>query len=160
MLFGIGGHDRLDGGGGNDTINGGTGHDLMLGAAGNDKLYGQTGRDMLIGGTGHDYLDGGRDDDIVIGGPTDYDTDATALLAIMAEWTSNSSAATRVLRLRGLQSGGANGPFILTAGGNVRADFSVDKLFGDAGSDWLLRSMSDADVVLDRSSPQDRQHHF
>jgi Ca2+-binding RTX toxin-like protein len=159
-LYGLKGHDQLDGGSGRDILDGGLGHDLLLGGAGNDKLIGQTGRDILIGGAGSDFLHGGKDDDILIGGTTDHDNNAAAVLAIMVEWISNAPAATRISHLSGLQSGGANGTLLLSPGGTVHADGSIDQLYGYLGNDWFLQSISDADAVRDRNPRQDRLHRF
>src|SRR5262249_58005637 len=61
-------------------------------------LTGGTGRrNLLIAGGSASVLIGADDDDLLIGGTTDYDTDVTALLAIMSEWTrTDEDYATRV----------------------------------------------------------------
>ena len=104
----------IDGGAGNDILLGGTGNDTLKGAGddwlsggvGNDTLLGGGGRDILIGGMGADSLnfttgpsatcDG--DDDIVIGGRTSYDTNQTAIAAIMAEWIKPATFTSRVTK--------------------------------------------------------------
>ena len=85
----------LYGGPGNDVLLGGRGDDVLLGGVGNDLLLGYRGRDFLIGGEGRDYLFGGSDEDLLISGYTIFDDDESALLAIMAEWTSSHSFADR-----------------------------------------------------------------
>ena len=90
----------LDGGLGDDILTGSSGNDILLGGEGDDKLLGNGGRDVLIGGDGHDSLTGGAGDDLLIGGATIHDNTPTALLAILAEWTSASDYATRAKNLR------------------------------------------------------------
>ena len=46
-LFGLGGHDRLDGGRGDDALDGGSGNDLLIGGQGNDRLTGGAGADTF-----------------------------------------------------------------------------------------------------------------
>ncbi len=58
---------------------------LMPIGDGDDRIDGGRGRDLLIGGRGRDYLNGGGHDDILIAGWTDYDTNLSALDAVMAE---------------------------------------------------------------------------
>ena len=83
------------GGEGNDRIKGGRGNNLLFGDDGDDLLVGGQGRDLLIGGLGADRIVGNSDDDILIAGTTDFDASDAALRAIMAEWTSGRSYATR-----------------------------------------------------------------
>src|SRR5262249_35026135 len=86
----------LYGGDGNDTLHGGAGNDVLPGGAGNDPLHGGQGQDLLIGGTGADDLVGNADGDLLIAGTTAHDDNQEALCAIMAEWTSSHSYASRV----------------------------------------------------------------
>ncbi len=91
----------LNGGLGEDLLTGSVGNDILLGGEGDDKLLGGGGRDVLIGGDGHDSLTGGVGDDLLIGGATAHDNTPTALLDILAEWTSPlSDYATRAKNLR------------------------------------------------------------
>ena len=93
-----------------------------------------------------------------IGGATDYDTNAVALLAIIAEWDqAGVSYGTRVSHLLGggkgkNVSGGLNGPYLLN-GTTVRDDASTDTLIGGSGTDWFLvrtKGITDKDVVTDK----------
>jgi Ca2+-binding RTX toxin-like protein len=84
---------------------------VLTGHGRNEQLTGAQGRDLLIAGTGAATLHAGVGDDILIGGSTNYDiggnsgkTDdkrLTALEAIMAEWGSTDSYATRLNALAG-----------------------------------------------------------
>ena len=59
-------------------------------------IDGGAGRDILIAGASGATLNGGAGEDILIAGTTDYDTNDTALLAIMSEWTrTDEDYATR-----------------------------------------------------------------
>ncbi len=51
-----------------NTLYGLAGHDTLDGSFHNDTLYGGDGWDILYGGYGNDLLDGGRDNDILYGG--------------------------------------------------------------------------------------------
>ena len=63
----------------------------------------------MIGGTGADLLQGGGGDDLIIGNGTAFDSDLTALLALMAEWgRTDANYETRVNHLKGTLTGGLN----------------------------------------------------
>jgi hypothetical protein len=110
---------------------------------------GGLGRDILIGGAGKAELDAGAGDTILIGGTTDYDNNAAALAAILAEWSSSDDYATRIARLMGTMSGGLNGSYLLNAS-TVHDNGQADTLVGGAGLDWFLAGM--ADVIRNRTS--------
>ena len=93
------------------------------------------GRDLLIGGNGADQLFGGGGDDILVAGSTAFDEDPDSLQAIMAEWTSGNSYATRVNNLRG--GGGANDTVTLDST-TVVDEGAADTLWGQTGQDWFL----------------------
>jgi titin len=161
----------LYGGEGDDRLKGGGGHSVLLGNEGNDLLAGGSGNDVLIGGEGEDRLVGNADEDILIGGTTDFDDLEEALCAIVDEWTSNASYATRVAHLSGL-AGGLNDGFFLTTGsapvlGNhhhrhvrrrhgrdcpvlddvagaatVHDDNARDLLTGSEGKDWFFANLA------------------
>ncbi|WP_162820212.1 calcium-binding protein [Microvirga calopogonii] len=72
ILFGLDGHDTIDGGIGNDTLWGGDGGDTLIGVstiAGSDvdELHGEQGNDSIVGGA-EDVLYGGAGDDTLEGG--------------------------------------------------------------------------------------------
>lgn len=165
VLSGLNGNDFLFGGSGNDWLSGGDGHDVLVGNGGNDTLAGNAGRDLIIGGTGADNgetdlvpvgIDGGGGDDLLIAGTTAYDADLSALMAIMAEWTSGNSYATRVSNLR--NGTGLNGGNVLRVAGDAGAgpttvfdDDAVDNLRGQAGLDWFFANVLE-DILLDRNA--------
>ncbi len=139
----------LYGGAGNDVLVVSTGNNVLLGGTGDDVLYGGSGRDLLIAGRGADVVFGNGGDDLAIGGTTAYDANDAALTAIMAEWTSGHSFATRVANLS--NTGGSlasrlNGDFFLLGSGSgqtVFNDGASDYLSGGFGSDWLLAGPED-----------------
>jgi hypothetical protein len=142
------GNDLLFGDGQDNTLVGNDGADVIVGNDGNDNLNGNRGRDVIIGGNGSDTLGGGDDDDLEIGGRTSYDANTTALQAILAEWTSANSYATRVNDLRtgvGLSAGN-----YLQATGASRTVFddgSADTVTGGRGLDWFFQATGD--VITD-----------
>ncbi|MCX7417976.1 MAG: cadherin domain-containing protein [Planctomycetia bacterium] len=149
-IKGLDGNDTLTGGLGNDTLDGGTGNDVLDGEGDADSLVGGIGRDLLIGGAAADTLAGGADEDILIGGTTSLSGNTAALTAIMAEWTSANSYATRIANL--LNGGGANGTTKLNTTTVQNDANAADTLNGSATApnnsdlDWFFQSAND---VLD-----------
>src|SRR5438105_7784816 len=94
-------------GNGNDTLNvsGSSANNVLVGGGGTDRLIGGQGRDILIGGAGQATLQAGSGGDILIGGTTDYDNNAAALAAFLAEWGSADSYSTRMARLTNTTGG-------------------------------------------------------
>jgi hypothetical protein len=145
----------MDGGEGNDDLNGGGGANVVVGGDGDDMLVGGSNRDILIGGRGADRLVGNGGEDLLIAGYTAFDGDYAALCAILAEWNSSRSYATRVANLQGTGSGSTfasrlNGNYFLTASGSGRTVFDdgdADVLTGSAGRDWFFANL--AGGVLD-----------
>jgi Ca2+-binding RTX toxin-like protein len=142
---------------GNDTLHAGAGNDVLVGGAGNDVLQGGQGRDLLIGGVGADTLNGNGDDDLLIAGSTAFDGNLAALDAVMVEWTSPRSYATRVANLRGTGSGPrSNDHYFLTVSGpdaTVFDDGAVDVLHGGSEMDWFFASLSQ-DIISGRSDSE------
>ncbi|HKB02490.1 MAG TPA: PKD domain-containing protein, partial [Gemmataceae bacterium] len=132
----------LYGGAGNDVLMGGAGNNVALGEDGDDTLLGSLGRNLLIGGAGADKLIGRPGDDILVGGSTTHDANETALLAIMAEWTSGADYQTRIAHLRGTTPGGLNGSYVLDAA-TVIDDLAPDRLHGSGGLDWFFTGVGD-----------------
>jgi uncharacterized protein (TIGR03118 family) len=128
----------LDGGAGNDTIFAGGGPDVVLGGPGNDFLHAGLGRDLLIGGTGKDWLFGNGNSDVLIGGETTHDDNSADLLAILAEWNSSDSYATRISKLK---SGTGGLPALNST--TVLDDGVADQLFGGPGQDWFFKGPHD-----------------
>jgi hypothetical protein len=131
-LFGGVGNDLAYGEGGNDKLYGESGSDVLIGGLGNDRLVGSRGRDLLIGGDGRDQLQGNEDEDVLVGGLTTHDENAAALLAILAEWNSPRSFASRVQNL----TDGTGSPtrlnesFFLELGSTVLDDQDSDQFLG------------------------------
>jgi hypothetical protein len=132
----------------------GGGNDILIGGTGDDILIGGRGRDILIGGMGSDVLVAGQGDDILIAGKTSYDHNALALRAVLNEWTSGDSYATRVNDILGRTAAGfdLNATYFLNSS-TVQDDHAVDFLDGGAGRDWFIADTTGqtgpCDVVLD-----------
>jgi uncharacterized protein (TIGR03118 family) len=137
----------LDGGAGNDSIYAGGGPDALLGGPGDDALFGGPGRDLLIGGTGKDKLHGNINSDILIGGSTTHDDNNADLLAILAEWNSSDSYATRIDKL----TNGTGGLPALNSS-TVVDDGVADQLFGGPGQDWFFKGLHDITDALTSSA--------
>jgi hypothetical protein len=126
-------------GSGNTTLSaaGSSANNVLVGGGGKDSLTGGAGRDVLIGGTGPSSLRAGAGGDILIAGRTAYDTNAAALLAILAEWGRTDRVyADRVRDLFGAGSGGLNGASVLAPQAITPAG-GTDQLFGGMGLDWF-----------------------
>jgi hypothetical protein len=105
-------HNDIIRGVGNDTIVGG-GNDILIGGQGAANISAAgSGRSILIGGklTAAQTLTGSTQDDIFIGGYTSYDSyslaNDQALMAILAEWTSADSVATRTIVVKATDTTG------------------------------------------------------
>lgn len=149
LLKGGQGSDWLDGGAGNDRLSGMAGDDVLLGGAGDDLLMGGSGRDLQIAGLGTDRVEGNADEDILIAGFTLFDDNATALNAIMAEWTSGNSYATRVANITN-GTGLTQGYQLWADAGALQSVFnddSHDVLCGGAGIDWFFANVSGSGVL-------------
>jgi hypothetical protein len=84
---------------------GGPDTNILVGNGGN-TLTGGAGRNLLIAGPTASTLTGNSDEDILVGGTTDYDMNAGALTAIMAEWSrTDLTYAQRVQDLLNGQDG-------------------------------------------------------
>jgi Ca2+-binding RTX toxin-like protein len=136
----------LDGGAGNDSVRAGGGPGVVLGGSGDDSLFGGPGRELLIGGTGKDTLHGNAGSDILIGGETTHDGSTADLLAILAEWNSSDSYATRIDKL----TNGTGGLPALNST-TVIDDGVTDHLFGGPGQDWFFKGAHDITDALTAS---------
>jgi large repetitive protein len=141
-------------GSGNDELVGGSGNNVLVGGGGADTLIGGTGHNILIAGTGPSKLystqlgvaasvNGGS---ILIAGSTSYDHNDSALSAIMAEWGSSDSYATRVAKI---SNGSLPGGVALNTS-TIVASKAVDELFASTGYDWFW-SLSPVDQILNLS---------
>jgi Ca2+-binding RTX toxin-like protein len=126
-----------------------------VGKAGTYTLYCDAGRDVLIGGLGADNINGGTDDDLLINGTTFYDANVPALQAIMNEWASANSYATRINNLR-LGAGLSAGNYLQAAGAGrtVFDDGTADNQTGGAGLDWFFTGTGDAITDLGNGGPE------
>ena len=134
---------------GSVTLQGNGGDDVLIGGSKNDSLIGGAGRDLLIGGAGADTLGNtlsgtGGGDDILIGGTSSLSNNVVALNAVMAEWTSANSYASRVFNL--FNGGGVNGTTMLNKLTVQNDSSSADRLTGGSEIDWFFQSSGD---VLD-----------
>jgi hypothetical protein len=138
-------------GSGGDHISaaGSAANNVLTGHGANEVLTGGQGRDMLIAGTGAATLNAGVGDDLLIGGSTSYDIGSSSgmtydqqlasLYAIMAEWGSTDSYATRLSAL---------GSYLNTS--TVHDNSSghtavADQLVGNANAnDWFFAGVNDA----------------
>ncbi len=162
-VAGGGGNDVIRGDGGNNMLAGNQGNDIILGGGGNDVINGNAGRDILIGCAGADVILGNADEDLLIAGTTDHDDVQSALNAILAEWSSSASYATRTGHILGTISGGLNGAVLLNgnsgAGQTVFNDSEVDTLTGNGGVDWYFANQDgvlgvDLDIVTDKAAAE------
>jgi hypothetical protein len=139
----------IRGGGGNDTIVGGGGNDILIGGQGAASLSAAgSGRSILIGGKSSvpQTLTGSAQDDLFIGGYTNYDSYSLAhdqaLLAILAEWTSGDSEATRESKIT--HGVGPGGRYKFKLGGTVFGDGASDTINGNGAesgdTDWVINS--------------------
>ncbi len=142
---GIGLSTLLYGDAGNDRIKGGNGASILVGGEGDDALTGGNARDILIGGSGADQINGGPGDDLLVAGLTAFDSNDAALIAVLAEWTSNRNFATRIGNISGAGSGPRlNGNIFLRADDvdpmkvTIFDDLSADSLIGSSGQNWLV----------------------
>jgi hypothetical protein len=130
----------LSGDSGNDTLraNGSAGRNVLVGGVGNDVMTGSNGRDILIGSSGLDALRGSSGEDIVVADWTNHDGNASALAALMAEWSrTDADDLTRIRHIAGIETGGLNRTSLLRAA-SVHTDAKIDSLFGEGGLDWFL----------------------
>lgn len=128
-----------------EHVTGGSGNDLLVGNASANRLQGGAGRDVIIGGFGADTLLGGLDDDLLIGSSTIYDQDASALGAILSEWSSSRSYAARIEKLR---SGVGSGRRVKLNAAAIRTDTAANVITGNEGLDWFFGSL---DEITDES---------
>jgi Ca2+-binding RTX toxin-like protein len=167
VLRGVYGVENIDGGKGNDSLTGDANNNIIRGGGGNDTIVGGGGNDILIGGpgaaslsaagSGRSILIGGKStvpqtltgstqDDIIIGGYTSYDSYSLAhdqaLLAILAEWTSADSEATRESKISSGVGPGSKDKFNLLA--TVFSDGASDTINGNGAesgdTDWIINT--------------------
>jgi hypothetical protein len=135
-------------GGDHISADGSAANNVLTGHGSNEVLTGGHGRDLLMGGTGAATLNAGVGDDILIGGSTNYDIGSTsgmtydqqlaALEAVMAEWGSADSYATRLSALSSYLN-------TSTVHDNYSSGKPVaDQLLGNAlANDWFFAGVND-----------------
>jgi len=111
-----------------------------VGGGRTSTLTGGSGRDILIGGGGPALLNAGKtsadDGDILIGGSTSYDTNLSALLTLMTEWSrTDIPYLERVQDLFGNGARGYTGPLLNPL--TIARDTAINQLSGSNGMDWL-----------------------
>ncbi len=140
----------------NDNLTGDAGNNVLVGLAGKDILTGGDGRDLLIGGQDPDVLSGGLGEDILIGGTTLWDTNPTALAAIMAEWsltkTRTGADYDYNARIATLRDPHFSFPLIMAS--SVKDDNATDQLTGgkDLDKDWYFGLIEE---IKDRQSGEE-----
>jgi Ca2+-binding RTX toxin-like protein len=124
------------------SVIGGVGNNILVGDANPNRLAGGSGRNLIIGGAGSDTVTGGGDDNILIGGATIWDSNMTAIQAIMQEWTNpNLTFNARVNALRrGIV---VNNVTYALNRNTVSADSSPDSLIGGRGQNWFFFDFDD-----------------
>jgi hypothetical protein len=98
------------------NVTGSIGNDILVGDANANILRGGTGRNFIIAGAGADQLFGGGGDNLLIAGYTLYDRNLVALDAVMKEWTSGDSYATRVRKIGAGVAGSDSNTYALVGG--------------------------------------------
>jgi len=146
VVIGISQIQNVRGGSGSNTLTGNAQGNILIGGTGADVLTGGSGVSLLIGGKGADQLKGGSGGDLLIGGSTDFDSNNTALMAILAEWQSNAPYVVRISHLT--MGGGLNGSNKLLANVTVHDDGAADGLTGGAALtpgalDWFFKGSLD-----------------
>jgi Ca2+-binding RTX toxin-like protein len=135
------------------------GNDILVGDANANVFTETAGRNILIGGAGADTLTGGAFGDILIGGTTDYDINAAALQALLANWSrTDLDYSHRVaLLLAGVSYTDNSGSHTaVLKGTTVHDDGVVDTLTGGSNpnpSNWFFAHQTGAkDKVNNRKA--------
>jgi len=153
LAWGDFGPDRILGGEGADTLHGLAGDDDLQGNLHDDTIFGGAGADLIVGGRGDDEIHGGGGNDLVWGGFEDVADSRTAFDLTHPDNFENpagfDAAESRIptgytppriapVVALGLSIGSDSELDPATADelGNP-AEFN-DRLFGDAGTDWIF----------------------
>jgi hypothetical protein len=147
---GVANIQNVHGGNGGNTLTGNGQGNILVGGSGTDRITGDTGASLLIGDAGADTITGGSGGDILIGDSTVFDpmtfNDENALMAILAEWQSADSYATRFTDINTGTGGGLNGAARLNFGITVKDDSVADTITAAASSaalDWFFQGTGD-----------------
>src|SRR5262249_38887414 len=123
-------------------IVGSNGDSVLVGNGKQQVITGGTGRNLIISGPQDPTLVGGAGEDVLIAGATDFDTNRTALSALMAEWFRRDQPyAARVAQLTGATPGGRNGNYLLN-GSTFHSNGGGNVLTGGAGQDLFFGSLA------------------
>ena len=142
VFGGTAGHDALT------VAAGASGKIVLIGNGPDDTLTdNSSGSNILIGaGTGGDTITG-NGEDILIGGKTIYDSNTsahiTALDAILAEWTSTDSYATKISKIMSGVGSGAYAFNSSTIAPDANANTLSDGSSQTANTNWFLASNQD-----------------
>jgi len=141
---------NVHGGNGGNTLIGNDQVNILIGGTGVDAITGGTGASILIGDLGADTVIGGSGGDILIGDATNFDvmntTNENALMAILAEWQSADSYATRFHDINTGTGGGLNGASKLRFGVTVKDDGSADTVIAADSTlalNWFFQGVGD-----------------
>jgi hypothetical protein len=141
---------NVHGGNGGNTLTGSSQGNILTGGTGADHITGGSGASILIGDAGPDVIQGGSGGDILIGDATTLDALTTnnqrALMAVLAEWQSSDSYATRFHDINTGSGGGLNGTAKLSFGGTVKDDGVADSVTAAASAqalDWFFQGLGD-----------------
>jgi hypothetical protein len=109
---------------------------------------GISGRNLMIAGMSAATLVGGSGEDILIGGSSIWDTNTTAIDAIMAEWTrTDINYRQRLVHI--FRSGGINGSYTLNSF-NVTGNSKANVLSGLGSRDvFFVDALDSADIATD-----------
>ena len=116
-----------------------------------------TNRGGFNGGIGADRIVGNQEEDILIAGYTSYDNNDAAIGALMQEWTSSNSNATRIANVTG-GTGLTLGYKLVGDDGasqTVFNDNDVDTLTGSQGIDWFFANHDgpgELDIITDKAA--------
>ena len=122
-IEGTPGNDVIVGLGGRDIISGLDGNDLVCGTGGSDVINGGPGSDSMLGEAGGDFITGEDGDDLMRGGAGDD-----------------------VLNF-GDEENGDDVVYGGAGNDDLHAGVGADRLFGQAGSDFLAEGEVDAPIV-------------
>jgi hypothetical protein len=129
------------------NVVGGSGDNILVGN-GNNVLKGGIGRDLLLSGGGKSTLQAGSGEAILIGAHYIFDTNLTALDAVLAEWSRPIAYPLRIHHLT--VGGGLNGPFVFNKATVVSQPGST-RLTTGAGLDFLI--LDGGDVLTHAPRP-------
>ncbi len=127
----------------------GSGNDILIGNAGDTSLTDiGSGHNILIGGGAGGDVVLGNGNDILVSGTTEYDSHTTAhiaaLDAILAEWDSGNSYASRVQKIKtGVGANHADKFTSHTISADPNKNTVADGAFATQHGDWFLVSSKD-----------------